>query len=306
MVGFDGGPGGRDAMALARQLVAPDGELVKAIVHVLYGAKLIAAPSLDWDDDENERSTTTDLSGDADDLEVRTITALSIGGGLHELAAREHVDLLVVGSTRHGIIGRVLIGDGTREALECAPCAVAIAPAGYAEHGRKIKSVGVGYNGSEESKHAVQVARSLAAELDAHLSAIEVVNFPTCAYLAGATFAEEGVIDRLLADALKDVEQLGDVDAHTAFGQVGEELARYSDGVDLLIVGSRDYGPVGLLVHTSTSRYLVRTCRCPLVILTKGARSLPTAHPVGANGTAATPGSVGLRTTPNPTEQSSP
>ena len=56
------------------------------------------------------------------------------GRGLHVQAEAQGADLLVVGSCSHGAIGRAMLGDDTRAALNGAPCAVAIASLGYAEH----------------------------------------------------------------------------------------------------------------------------------------------------------------------------
>jgi nucleotide-binding universal stress UspA family protein len=47
---------------------------------------------------------------------------------LHELAELTDADLLVIGSSRRGLLGRALIGGDTRAALNGASCAVAIAP----------------------------------------------------------------------------------------------------------------------------------------------------------------------------------
>lgn len=71
------------------------------------------------------------------------------------------------------MLGRVLIGDDTRAALGGAPCAVAIAPAGYGQHAVAMREIGVGYDGSPESEHALGVARKLAAEEHTKLSAFE-------------------------------------------------------------------------------------------------------------------------------------
>jgi hypothetical protein len=40
--------------------------------------------------------------------------------------------------------------------------------------------------------------------------------------------------------------------------------------VDLLIVGSRSYGPIGRLFHGSTSNYLQSHARSPLIVLPRG------------------------------------
>ena len=53
----------------------------------------------------------------------------AVGRGLHELAEQRRADLLVVGSTRHALLGRVVMGDDCRAALDGAPCAIAVARA---------------------------------------------------------------------------------------------------------------------------------------------------------------------------------
>lgn len=60
---------------------------------------------------------------------------------------------------------------------------------------------------------------------------------------------------------------LGGVEAHAAYGVPAKELALYSASLDLSVVGSRGYGPIGRLVHGSTSQKLARTARCPLLVL---------------------------------------
>ena len=46
------------------------------------------------------------------------------------------------------------------------------------------------------------------------------------------------------------------------YGLAGEELASFGEEVDLLIVGSRNYGPVKRLMLGSTSNHLQRHARC--------------------------------------------
>ena len=110
--------------------------------------------------------------------ELRWSARTAPGRGLHELAESLGSDLLVVGSSVRGLLGRVMVGDDTRAALDGAPCPVAVAPAGYAEHPNTIGRIGVGYDGSSDSVRALDLARTLAHELDASLAALEVVAFP--------------------------------------------------------------------------------------------------------------------------------
>jgi Universal stress protein family len=83
--------------------------------------------------------------------ELRWSPCTPPGRGLHELAEMLGSDLLVVGSCERGLFGRVMVGNDTRAALDGAPCAVAIAPAGYAEHPAPIGKIGVAYDGSPDS-----------------------------------------------------------------------------------------------------------------------------------------------------------
>ena len=69
----------------------------------------------------------------------------------------------MVGSSHRGKLGRVLPGSVGESLLRGAPCAVAVAPRGYAgaEH-PAIGLIGVAYDGSEEAKLALGEAERLA------------------------------------------------------------------------------------------------------------------------------------------------
>jgi nucleotide-binding universal stress UspA family protein len=60
---------------------------------------------------------------------------------------------------------------------------------------------------------------------------------------------------------------LPDVQGRAVYGVPGEELAAFGDELDLLIVGSRNYGPARRLIVGSTSSYLERHARCSLLML---------------------------------------
>ena len=71
----------------------------------------------------------------------------------------------------------------------------------------------------------------------------------------------------MLAEANDRMKQLPDVEGRAVYGLAGEELAAFGDEVDILVVGSRSYGPVRRLVLGSTSDYLERHARCSLLVL---------------------------------------
>src|SRR3954453_7495031 len=279
IVGVDGREGGRDAVALARLLVAVGGKLTLTYVvardaHAYRGTS--GAPAAcDGERAEALLEAVRGETGVAADL--RWYGSSSVGRGLHELCGVIGADLLVVGSTRRGLLGRVLLGDDTSAALNGAPCAIAIAPSNYSQQPGMMREIGVGYDGSPESEHALSVARTLAVAWKAKLSALEAVSLPSYAFLGPG--AADNAPERLVDDALERIAGLGGVEPHAAYGQPAEELALFSASLDLLIVGARGYGPVGRLVHGSTSQQLARTARCPLLVLTRAAHAIEMNEP---------------------------
>ncbi len=273
IVGVDGDDGSRDAIALAERLVEQDGELTLAYVY--WGETQVwRGSSAAYDAAERDRARellekARDEAGIQAQLRLRGST--SVGRGLHELAEATGADLLVIGSPGSGLLGRIHVAESIRDALNGAPCAVAFAPAGYGRQQVAMREIGVGYDGSPESEHALGVTRSLAAEHHAKLSAFEAVSVPT--FIAHGHSAADGTtIEDLVEQAREQIAALGDVEPHAAYGNPAEELALYGASLDLLVIGSRGYGPIGRLVHGSTAQHLARSARCPLLVLTRGAR----------------------------------
>jgi len=106
------------------------------------------------------------------DAELITVTAPTPGRGLHEQAEAQGADLIVVGSCSRGLLGRAMLGDDTRAALNGTPCAVAVAARGYATASTPLMRIGVGYDGSPESTAALAVARELARATKGSVSAL--------------------------------------------------------------------------------------------------------------------------------------
>ena len=280
-VGIDGEQGGRDAVALARRLWAPGGRITLAHVygvglvlhggwhHLLSPQRAVALERL-----ERER--------DAAALDVPVVPFLdrSVGRGLHRLAESVAADLLVVGSCRRSLLGRVFLGSDTLFALNGAPCAVAIAPMGYAARPQEVASIGVGHDGSPESEHALAAARELARRHDSRVKVRAVVSLQSIP--SGVPIPENwpDVAKQLMDDERGRLRDLAGVEGDVSYGEASEELAQFSEGLDLLIVGSRSYGPLGRLVSGSTSTYLAERGRCPLLVLPRSATEEAEADPV--------------------------
>jgi nucleotide-binding universal stress UspA family protein len=282
VVGVGEEPSGRDAIALGWSLIAQGGRLT--VAHVLTTAPYVyrgasaryaaarQSQAMDRSEEERARSMLEHVAEEAclaeagHEFTLRVVQSATVGQGLHELGEVERADLLVVGSSHNGLLGRVLIGDDTRAALNGAPCAVAIAPAGFSEQRAPFREIGVGYDGSAEGTYALEVARGLATALGVRLSAFTAVSMPISAFGPGSRPASGAIVSRV-RDARERIEALGGVEAHAAYGDAVEELTLYSASLDLLVVGSRGYGPIGRLIHGSTSAQLARTARCALLVV---------------------------------------
>ncbi len=201
LVGVDGRANGRDAVALAAHLTDPTGKLTLAYVHSgsLRPVHAVTPGLVDVERDESHELLEQERAAVGVSAELVSVVATSPGRGLHQQAEEQHADLLVVGSCSRGALGRVMLGDDTRAALNGAPCAVAIAARGYAENPAPFTNIGVGYDGSPESTAALAMARELASATRADVHALEVVPIATYAYTGMMPPAIGESIDALTA-----------------------------------------------------------------------------------------------------------
>jgi len=281
LVGVDGRPGGRDAVALARQLTAPDG--VITLAHI-YGQDLLigrgGSQTVIIEQSRAELLLEHELESASLDAQLVASFDHRVGRGLHLLAERLSADLIVVGSTRHGLLGRVLMGDDTRASLTGAPCAVAIASREFRRQSHELETLGVGYDGSPESRLALAAARDLAAQHGSTILALQVVSLEDVQNEAPLPADWPEGTSRLIHDSSDQLRELGDdVLGDAVYGGPREELVRFGENLDLLLIGSRGYGPLGRLFHGHVSDYLARHAPCPLVILPRaGAYGSATDH----------------------------
>ena len=270
LVGVDRDGGGRDAIALAKKLLDALAGYVRPRVfrrgaHLAQDATR-ARPGQD-------RRATRDGKQGGRCPSCAAVARVALGRTrTAELAEATDADLLVVGSSRRGLLDRVLLGDDTHAALDGAPCAIAVAPAGYAERPAAIREIGVAYNGSPRASMpctAVEDAGRQSA--NAKPSALRPRRVGLYARRGWGTGSPRN--QRARGGCRERIAALGGVGAHASYGVPAEELSLYSASLDLMVVGSRGYGPIRRLVHGSISQQLARTARCPLLVLTRAART---------------------------------
>jgi nucleotide-binding universal stress UspA family protein len=275
LVGLDGRDGGNDALELARVLTSEsDGSVVATTV--LHDGILPMEYALLKDEEASEAEPIFDDArarvGDSD-LETRAFGGGSAARILTQLAETEKFDAIVIGSPHRGAIGRVLIGSVALSLLNGAPRDVLVAPKGYAEeqHG-SFRNIAVAYDGTPEAKAALQRAEELARLSDATITVMTVVSPPKVVAVAGAGGGYVPQIpaepDRTINEAVNSIDTKLGAGGRRFDGPPAEKIAEACEtGVDLLVAGSRGYGPMTRVLLGSVSRKLINHAACPVLVV---------------------------------------
>jgi nucleotide-binding universal stress UspA family protein len=282
VVGVEGSDRSLDALALARRLAGRDGALVLVCA---YPADRLMAGDGDAAYARALRAqaemTLAPLGGEAGSRTL-AVPDRRPAHALAQVAAEVGAVAIVVGSSHAGHLRRVLPGSTGEHLLEVAPCPVAIAPRGYREHAKKsIDVIACAYDGTPGARRILAEAVAIARRLDACLRVMRVVEPPgivdaTLAVdpqaAAAARRIRERPVDglrRIVAELDADVE----ADAAVLYGEPAEELVRESFSADLVVAGSRGYGPLHALLAGAVSGRLVRGAACPVIVVPRAART---------------------------------
>jgi nucleotide-binding universal stress UspA family protein len=278
VVGVDGRDRGRDALALAGRLAGLAGGrlvAVHAIRFDLYVGRSEAPRYNSLAERDVERALRDDLAAAGLQAQIRVVGESSPARALHRVAEELDADLIVVGSTHHGPIGRMLVGDDAGATVHGSSRPVAVAPAGTAGAGLvPVRRIGVGFEAGPDARRALAFAVSIGVECGASLDVRSVVAPPRDAIgnaLDGGDrpAGAKTIVRHQLDDAIAGlpVEVVG----HVVAGGPVEELVDLSATVDLLIVGSRARGPGRRRMMAGTATKLMRTAHCPVIVLPRGA-----------------------------------
>ena len=214
------------------------------------------------------------------DADCRSLPGTSAARALHEAAEELGAGLLVVGSSERGGIGRVVPGSTAQRLMHGAPCPIAVVPRSW-QRGDGLRTIGVGYVDTAEGQDALDNALVLARRSGAKLRVLSAAKERiTDTYGGGdvmtpATRYEE-LASALRVSAERAVEAatsgIGDVEIEpdVSVGDPADFLVAASGQVDLLICGSRGYGPGRAVLLGGVSRRVVSEARCPVIVLARG------------------------------------
>jgi nucleotide-binding universal stress UspA family protein len=279
VVGVDGRDGGRDALAFARLLQHTFGSTLIAVgayPHDGFAGRPSSPAFESAVHEELAHAVVDDISHPGIDARLLLAPDHSPARALHRIAEEQGAGLIVVGSDRRGPLGRVLAGDVTAGTLDGSPCPVAVAPRGLAEADPRLRTIGVGYDGSPEATEALELARTLAEHASASLELIEALPpfVPVGPWMVATISAHDSQRDErrrleaIVSEAAEHAREGATV--LTVEGLPDTVLAQRSTDLDLVVVGSRGYGPVKRLVLGGTSRRLVRRAACPVIVVPRG------------------------------------
>jgi len=268
LIAVDGRRGGRDAIALAKRLAAPDASFT--LVHVDGHG-----PGSWWSHHVGEERafdrSAFMLAAERERSAIRA-AIVCVGGtapehALHDLAEQRAADLIVVGTSRRAPAGRVLLGADGRAWLQGARCAMALAPRGCAESPTRFVQIGVGYDGSAEGEVALAAARELAARTGASIRALWIVSPRDVPRDEAIPANRAPAARRLMSDRADRLRALDGIAGEVVYGGRSRELSRFSSRVDLLIVGASTHGSPQRRARGGVLRDLAASSTCPLLVV---------------------------------------
>jgi nucleotide-binding universal stress UspA family protein len=211
------------------------------------------------------------------------------GENLAALARERQVDLIVLGTTHRGSVGRVFPGATVERLLGDPPCAIVVAPPGFArpmngstewrplsesaEGDVGMRVIGVGYDSTAASRAAIEAATELALRNGATLRVYSVAR--TYPHVPGASGDERGpgvpseaeLIRAQLHGIVASLPPAIRAQAVFLRGFAADELIEATrSGVDLLVLGSRRGGPLRRAFHKSVTATVMQHAGCPVLI----------------------------------------
>ena len=280
IVGYDGRKRSDDALVLGRVLAGALG------AELLVAAAVNYEPAkIDVSDHNQARSAFFEEAFDRAEsvlagVEFKRVELQdSPAHSLHSLAESTKAAMIVVGSSHRGPAGLIVPGSVAERLLHGSPCPVAIAPSGYSGRDGWISSIMVAVDGRPPSQLARDFAVDLARRLQAQLTLARVGPDIRWGAIAPPPLEEiDEANRRSLKAALEDIPEDVESDSRYYVGDPAEELARHSAACDLLVLGSRGYGPIRSVLLGGVTSFVVRNAATPVVVVPRGAETGDSAH----------------------------
>jgi nucleotide-binding universal stress UspA family protein len=277
VVGYAGDQAGRDAVTLGAGLAA----VLSSHLTIVFPYHPLFASVPSERAEEHVRGEVQTLVAGIDDMTAPTYHWTPSPWpihGLHQLASYEKADLIVFGAAREGLADYLHVSLMERM-VHGAPCAVAVAPAHYADGAPgQFLRIGVGFSSSKEGLSALHLARELAARAGGRLDVIAGAGLEPALASYGFSSPALPEVERQIYQETKTTlervtDELGDefpFQREVIRGDPASVLIERSSDLDILTLGSRAYGPVRHVLMGSVSARVMREARCPVLVVPRG------------------------------------
>jgi nucleotide-binding universal stress UspA family protein len=288
VVGFDGSDESHDALRLGKMLAKADSAQLEVAVALQYAPLPIEVEAYDRTLAEHfdEVFAETERELGEGKFVRRELREGSAARALTELAETENPELIVIGSTHRGALGRVYPGSVGERLLNGAPSPVAVAPRGFARGERFGLGVfGVAYDGTAESKLALAAAEDLAKRHGASLRLIAAVPYmdPLPSRIGHTRVGFRKLLHtyfrEVLDQGMSTLPYAAETETVLEDGDPAEVLARQGVELDLLVMGSRGYGPLRRALLGGVSAEVMRTAPCPVIVVPRSSTAAKDAAP---------------------------
>jgi len=201
----------------------------------------------------------------------------SVPKGLTELATEVNADVVVVGSSSTGLLGRVTLGSVSGRLVHTAQVPVAIAPRGYPGDPGPIRRLSVAYGGQAKNVGLIASSAELANKWSTQLRIVSFTVRPV--YGAFERSAEEMVIQQWEKRTTDEIaKQLNTVRSAVAVAEVevktgiGHDWRAAVENVpwevgDLFLLGSGAAGAKAQVFLGSAASKILRHTPVPVMIL---------------------------------------
>jgi nucleotide-binding universal stress UspA family protein len=281
VIGYDGSEASEDAVAFGLTWCRSTGDV--PIIATVYpeehplGAGRVDVEWVSYVRQQAEAIQDKARATVGDSALYRNVASTSAAHGLADLAEDVEAVALIVGTSQETGLNRVLLGSSTERLLHGATAPVTIVPPGWRKSAPdRISSIGVAYLDTRDGREALRTAVRVGLQIPARLTLYSVFGQPSERYsfLVGRT-EEQAFWDRARESFGKalDFAAAGvppELEPRTVLrqGPVVESLAALGpDDVDLLVCGSRGYGPARRVLLGGVSSRLIRRARLPVVVV---------------------------------------
>jgi nucleotide-binding universal stress UspA family protein len=193
--------------------------------------------------------------------------------------------LIVLGSSGRSKAGRVMPGSTAERVIHGAPCPVAVVPRDHERPANGVQVVGAAFSPTPEGREALRAAALLARAAGARVRAVMALSAKRAEesspgllatqhhyHEAAEDIAAEHRIDAEhgLQDAIAELASGVEVETDILFQHPVHALVAASENLDLLVMGSRAYGPLRSVVLGGVSRKVTAAASCPVLVLPRG------------------------------------